>query len=168
MDITLDELKDHLNITSSRDDAELMLHLGAAVGAVEGIVGPLTARTVVETARGNGSTVLLSQYPVVSVTSLTETELPITYSTNLAAGLLSEVYTYGTVEATYVVGRTTIPDDLRLAVLIIAGHLWKLQQGATPSALQGDEFDVTPGMGYAIPSRAQDLLAPHALPPSVA
>lgn len=169
--VTLDELKTHLNITSSRDDAELFMTLSAAVDAVEGIVGPILHRTVTEQVAARCGVVVLGQYPVVSVTSLLSNETPVEYVLDVESGLLSDVTQYGASTVTYVAGRTVVPDAIRLATLIVAGHLWQIQKGAaSPSGgLQGDdELTITPGVGYAIPSRAQDLLTPYATAPTVA
>ena len=168
--VSLDELKDHLNIDSSRDDGELMLTLGAAVEAVEGIIGPILHREVTEPARTWTGTLALQQSPVVSVTTLTASDSPVTYSLDTATGILRDVASTAALSVTYVAGRTVVPDAVRLAILIIAGHLWKTQLGSAPStSLQGvEDFAPDLGLGYAIPSRAQDLLAPYALPPTVA
>lgn len=170
--VTLDELKDHLNITSARDDAELMLTLGAATDAVEGLVGPVLHRTVVETVYPTWTgRIVLRQGPVVSVTSFLTNETPSTYTADLQSGILSDLTTTGTSVVTYVAGRAVVPDGIRLATLIIAGHLWNTQRGAnSPSTgLQGEDgYEPQPGLGYAIPARALDLLAPYKLPPTVA
>lgn len=168
--VTLDELKDFVNVSSGTSDAELLMMLDAAVEAVEGIVGPILHRTVVERVRANAHTIALRESPVVSVTSITSAGSAVTYSLDAATGLLLDVYSAGDNTVTYVAGRTSVPEAIRLAVLIIAGHLWRTQLGSAPAnSLQGaDEFTPDIGLGYAIPSRAQDLLAPYALPPTVA
>lgn len=57
------------------------------------------------------------------------------------------------------------PEELRLAALIIAAHLWETQQGrsARPQAFPGAD-ERPSGMGYAIPNRAAELMAAHTLP----
>lgn len=169
--VTLDELKKHLNISRNTDDAELLFTLDAAHGAVEGIVGPIRHRVVTETVRTNSRTVVLRFSPIVSVTSLTAGGANVTYTLDPVTGLLGDVYASGAMTATYVAGRTVVPDQIRYAILIVAAHLWRTQQGAASpsSGLQGEEDPFpTPGLGFAIPARAQDLLAPYALPPTVA
>jgi len=170
--VRLDELKTHLNITSARDDAELMLTLGAATDAVEGLVGPVLHRVIVETVSPTWwGRVVLRHGPVVEVTSFTTDETPGEYVADLETGILSDLTTLSDSVVTYVAGRTVVPDAIRLATLIIAGHLWNLQRGSSsPSTgLQGDDdLQVENGLGYAIPARALDLLAPYKLPPVVA
>jgi hypothetical protein len=58
-----------------------------------------------------------------------------------------------------------------MATLIIAGHLWETQRGNSPVASALPAEDYSPGvvgMGFAIPARAMDLLAPYLRPPNVA
>jgi hypothetical protein len=62
---TLTDLKAHLNVTTSDDDGELADMLDAAVDVVEGIVGPITSKTVTETHYAMSSDVLvLRRMPV--------------------------------------------------------------------------------------------------------
>jgi len=166
--ITVDEVKRHANITSSDSDEEIELMRDAAQDAVEGLIGPVLWRTVTQRITANGSVLVLNTLPVVSVTSLTLDGSPATY-TSVEGGMLTDVTVTGDVVATYVVGRTEVPGAVRLAALIIAAHLWQTQLGSAPTQLQ-DNFDTQPtvGVGYAIPNRAADLLAPYLLLPGVA
>jgi hypothetical protein len=70
---TLTDLKAHLNfeVTSTADDGELADMLDAAVDVVEGIVGPITSKTVTETHYGLSSDVLvLRRMPVADLLSV--------------------------------------------------------------------------------------------------
>jgi hypothetical protein len=72
---------------------------------------------------------------------------------------------YGTYTVTYTSGRDDLPAAIRLAVLVIAEHLWETQRGAAPvGPLSADDTFATPGLGYAIPNRALELLAPYRRP----
>jgi hypothetical protein len=80
---------------------------------------------------------------------------------------------YGTYTVTYTSGRADLPAAIRLAVLIIAEHLFETQRrpGFThrrPAGFGGADGipDATNpvGTGYAIPSRAQELLQPYMMP----
>ena len=59
-----------------------------------------------------------------------------------------------------------VPEELALATLIIAAHLWETQRGtsARPQAFPGGGEERPSGMGYAIPNRAAELMAPHVVP----
>lgn len=172
--ITLQELKDHLNIpqTSFGDDTELDLHRGAAQEHVEALIGPVLQREVVETYTTRYGGVVLFTPPVLSVTSVTASDVALTgYTSVLGLGMLSGL-TSRNVTVTYTAGRTSCPDAVRLAALIIAGHLWELQRGASsPSgALPVDAFDqaAPTGLGYLVPNRALELLSPYLLAPGIA
>lgn len=166
--ITVDEVKRHANITSATSDDEIDLMRDAAQDAVEGLIGPVLWRTVTQRISANGSTLVLNTLPVVSVTSLTLDGTSVTY-TAVDGGMLADVAVTGDVVATYIAGRTVVPGAVRLAALIIAAHLWQTQLGSAPTQLQ-DGFNAEPtvGVGYAIPNRAADLLAPYLLLPGVA
>lgn len=168
--VLLDDLKRHLRIpvSSNRDDAELALVAGAAVDAVEGIIGPILHRSVSETVSPRRGEVLLSTFPVVSVTSLAHDDTEVDHALSGGVGLITGIDYNATLSVTYVAGRTVVPDAVVMAILIIARHLWNLQRGNAPQAVSDDEFLPDPGLGYAIPARAQDLLAPYARPPVVA
>lgn len=167
--IDVTEVRAHANIDDTHDDAELRLFAGAAQEAVEGLVGPVIHRTVVETVQSRGGVILLTHAPVVSVTSVTGVTAPYEYTLNAAAGLLVGTPYDTTVTVTYVAGRTVVPDSIRTAALIIAKHLWRTQLGAAPVILGEEpvasEFQ---GMSYGLPNRALDLLRPYLLAPTVA
>lgn len=173
--ISLTEVKAHANVpaTATAHNDELNLFRGAAEEAVQGIIGPVLHRTVTESVHASRGVVLLRYSPVVSVTSLTASGTAVTYTLDVAAGVLRDVNTYGKLDVTYVAGRTVVPDSVRVAGLIIAAHLWETQKGNAPSsggALPDTGEDGFPGFGmaYSIPNRARDLLMPYALPPAVA
>ena len=180
---TVADLRPHINSTSTADDEELANHLDAAVEMVAGIVGPIDApAAVTETHRDVSSDVLiLRRMPVVSLTAVssrvgaTSTALTLAdYELDAASGLVRAVdgsRFYGTFVVSYTSGREALPASIRLAILIIAAHLWETQRGSSPSplSLQQQEFEQTApvGVGYAIPSRARELLAAY-VSPSVA
>lgn len=167
--ISVDEVKRHANISSSAFDEELELMRDAAQDAVEGLIGPVLWRTVTQRIDAASSTLVLNTLPVVSVTSLTLAGSPATF-TLVDGGMLEDVQVRGTTVATYVAGRTQVPGAVRMAALIIAGHLWETQKANNATPGMQDDFDAptTTGLGYAIPNRAADLLAPYLLLPGIA
>ncbi|KUH38387.1 MULTISPECIES: hypothetical protein [Streptomyces] len=178
---SLAEAKRHLNLTSTRQDDEVRTWVATATEAVEWFVGPVIPRTVVEDHTFRRSSMLvLRQTPVLEVTTLAPvlsggtSYLPADLALDGASGVvqLSSGGTLaGPLRITYTAGRRIVPPSVRSAALIILQHLWRTQQGpARPQVGTGD-FDVTepiPGLGYAIPHRAAQLLSPHQLPPGVA
>ena len=162
---SLDDLKKHLNITRSTDDDELLLMLDAANELVGSIVGPFDAATVTERVPVVGSAVLLSRVPAGSVVLTDPAGSEVTGGTvSAAARVVYDVLTgYGSVTAEYDTGGTDVPAAVGLATLIIAGHLWETQRGAAPVgplAAADDTSLLAPGVGYAIPNRAKELLEP--------
>ncbi len=169
----IDEFRAQLDRADSADDAELRLYLEAATNQVEWFVGPLTATTITERVY-SADRIALRRWPVQSITSIkpvtngvVDTEAMPThyYNTDLTsnevrfnrwAGFRSEF------EVTYVVGRTTIPADIKLAGLIIAQHLWSVQNARfTLSAPGEEELAAVPGSGFTVPHRALELLRPY-------
>jgi hypothetical protein len=173
---SLDELKAHLNITSSSDDSELDDILDAAQELVVSIVGEVDSATVTETVPVVGGTVILSRRPTGAVLVGGS---PVGGTVNASAGLITGLgpsayggYTSPTLTVTYGAGTGDIPAGVRLATLIIAAHLWETQRGVSPSplTLQGSDAGdfAVPGLGYAIPNRARELLAPYATSTQIA
>lgn len=174
--VSLSEVKARINMAQTQvtSDDELRLFLAAAQAAIEARVGPLTRRTVTETHSGGSYAVVLGKPPVVSVTSVTENGSAVAasgYSLAPFAGVLTRVSGYsrsawsdgfGNVSVTYVGGRTTIPEDLRRAVLEMVAHLWETQRGQQRGPRSGDDY--TPGIGYSLPNRVKELTGPYELP----
>lgn len=174
-----------MSIPAAVLDADLREHLGMAPGdaspvsafatsataAAEGTcgVGPIVQRTVTErvTTTGSGALVL-SRPPVVSISSIASAPsgAPVAGPFDLSsrAGIVYGMQS-GTYTVTYLAGRVTsasdVPGDLAMAILIIAKHLYETRRGQSsrPSSL-GESEPVLP-YGFAIPRRAEELLAPH-------
>src|SRR5690349_8317080 len=166
---SLDEFKAFANITSSSNDAELALHLAAALDVAEGIVGPIRPGLVTETHYGvAGRQIVLRRAPVGAVGAIsapTWTPLLADFVVDPDTGVLRRLdgrYIHGDITVTYSVGGF-VPDAVTLAVYIIAGHLWETQRGNAPSALalQGADQPQPGWSGFAIPNRASDLLGPY-------
>ena len=186
--MTLPNLTDfEAHLTGGGDDVEKDDILDAAIGIVENIVGPLQVATVTETHRRICSDVLiLRQMPVVALSSIssrygaTRTALTLgDYELDAETGMVrigSGLHFYGDFEVTYSVGRDEIPVAIREAILIVAQHLYQTQRvpganfGRVPGfgGSEADAPSATPGLGFALPNRAKELLEPYALGPVVA
>jgi uncharacterized phiE125 gp8 family phage protein len=185
----LTDLKAHLNITVDTDDAELQETLDAALELVADLVGPIAEGVVTETHYGmNSGALVLRRMPVAELTAVssrsgaTTTALTLDdYELDAATGLVRRVdggRFYGSFVVTYSTGRESVPASLRLAVLIVAAHLWETQR--MPGFQSGDSLpagfggldgvpdQTMPGRGFAIPNRAQELLRPYLLGPVIA
>jgi hypothetical protein len=174
---TLTDLRAQTNIASTADDGELQDTLDAAIDVVAGIVGPLdTPAVVTETHYNVSSDVLvLRRMPAGSLTAVSyrygavTTALTLSdYELDAETGLVrlaSGLRFYGTYTVSYTAGRDDLPAAIRLACLIVAEHLWETQRGAAPvGPFAADDSFSTPGLGYAIPNRARELLAPYVRP----
>lgn len=168
---TLATVRAHVNLTSTADDNELGLMLDAADELVRSLVGPLTVGAVTERVAVSGGTAILSRRPSGPVTVVDRLGSPVTgFYVNERAGLLEDVPAVsGPVTVTYQAGSPAVPASVTLATAIIAGHLWETQRRPGQSSDRPAGFGGMDGVadatipmsiGYAIPSRAQDLLKP--------
>lgn len=163
---SLSDLKTHLNYPAAKisDDLELQLMLDAATEVVTDLVGDFSGAAVSDVFSVHAGTVLLDQVPPSSVTVTDSAGGSVTgYTVRPTARLLTGVTAEGYVTVTYAVAGQLVPASLKLATLIIAGHLWETQRGTSPSQLglqQADDTVFVPGRGFAIPDRARELLAP--------
>lgn len=171
---TVADLKKHINIPAdvTADDAELGEVLDAAVELVASMVGPLESGAVTEVHRGVDSRLLvLRQMPATSLTSVSlryatgETSaLTLSdFDLDTEAGivrLVSGGWLAGTYVVVYDAGRATLPASVRLAVLIVAAHLWETQRVPGVNRF-GSPDEPSVSRGYAIPNRAAELLAPY-------
>lgn len=177
--VTLTELKTFLNITLATNDDELMGKIAAAQDVVQGIVGTLTPTTVTETHYGvNTDVLVLRQVPVSAITAVSMRYFAydfapfdiLLFTLDTDAGLLRRSEGsrfFGDVMVSYTTGTLNVPTAVREAVLVVAGHLWETQRAAS-APRRPDNSPPVVGMGYAIPSRAVELLAPFQKGPKVA
>ncbi len=62
------------------------------------------------------------------------------------------------IAVTCTAGLSAVPAHVRLAALITVQHLWETQRGGRDRRFTGNEDAWNPGMGYALPRRALELL----------
>lgn len=173
--LTLAQAKTFGNISGTAEDAELPLYIDSVTDMVESILGgPVEQRTVTDTVDvvDGGRALALRTRFAVSVTSVTA---------NGVAQPVADVYVApGNVlrrklglyfvpclppmQATVVAGVAvpgSVPAALTLAAAMIVGHLYETQRGQLLAG-PGDDYQTpTPGgMGFAVPNRALELLAP--------
>lgn len=165
---SLDDVKAHLNITKTVDDDELTMMLDAADDVVASLVGSFDAAEVTERVASCGGTVLLARRPATEVTLADSSGGAITgFTVSSAAGLLYDVpWSCGPLTATYTAGDGLVPAAVSLATVIITANLWQTQRGPASSsgplaATPADDLSAIPGLGYAIPNRARELLQPY-------
>lgn len=179
------DAKKHLNNAAdyTGDDEEIRDWNAATAMIVEHFVGPVARRTVAERHRERSmSAIVLRQVPAVALTSV---EAVLTNGTSYDVadldldGETGEVIRLdggrfsGPLNVTYTAGRAMVRPNIAQAGRIILQHLWRTQRGSArgPVIAGGDDYAVTepiPGIGYAIPNRALELLEPDRLPPGMA
>ncbi|WP_155054586.1 hypothetical protein [Streptomyces blattellae] len=173
--------KSHLKLTTTSQDEEVRRWIGATTRCVEWFVGPVAVRTVTETHHvGWAEALALRQMPALALTSVAAVldggtsyavaDLDLDGATGIVrrkdGGLM-----IGPLRATYTAGRRIVTENISSAAELILQHLWRTRQGPGRPQRGGEDFDVTepiPGLGYAIPNRALQLLSPDQLPPGMA
>jgi len=181
--ISLADAKNQINDTGTADDDEIRFWTNATTFAVEYFVGPVTVRTVTEDHDvGVTDRLSLRQVPVLAPPDLTPVlDAGTAYA---AAGLDVDGstgivrrkdggYLQGPLRATYPAGRRIVAENITAAARLIFQHLWRTQRPGRSGGLPGasDDYSVTepiPGLGYAIPNRARQMLNPDDLPPGMA
>jgi hypothetical protein len=172
--VSLEDVKLHLNITSTTNDTELTTFIDTAQEIVEHYVGPVEPQTVTETFYRNGA-IFLSITPVISITTVTE----------YAAVVGSSFYTvdgdelirldgrswYGShgapLTVVYEAGRAygNLPAAIGWGIKEETAHLWRTTQSQRGGRSRGDE-PAAP-MGYALPNRVREAIAPFMRLPAV-
>src|SRR5574337_2185527 len=156
--ITLADAKDHLNIATSADDAELGSFITRAEAAVTRRVGPLVTESVSQ--RVDGGPVLVLRYrtasALTSITPVGGTALPLT-GLHLEAGIVEfdsgACFPARRYDVVYAAGwgasAAGVPDDLKLAILELLRHMWASQRGKRPmtvGALPDTDGEVLTGL----------------------
>lgn len=172
---SLEDAKAELNIPGSVNvnDDELRRYITAAMPIVEDVVGRVGPGVVeVETFDGGVGGVALAER-VRSVTSVVVDGVALTandYVVNAASGIIyagrqgNGVFASGrqNVVVTYTSGDQDVPPNVVTAGAIIAAHLYSVGQWSRSGRGRTDETIVTTGSGFAVPSRALELLGSSA------
>lgn len=169
--VPLSEAKTHLNVTVDTHDAELQGLLDAAESTIAQRCGRLGSTPTTERVPG-GDDLLLVARPAVSLVSVTSADGAVLDLSSLyldsSAGIVSMSSGASFPARYYTVvfnaGRSSLPADLRLAVLELTRHFWVTQRGGSrrPGSPAGDSYSNTlPGAGASLPFRVEQLIAPH-------
>jgi hypothetical protein len=178
---SLADAKDHLKLVTSSQDEEVRRWIGATTRCVEWFVGPVAPRTVTEDHNvRQAEALVLRKIPALELTTVaavldggTSYEVA-DLDLDGADGIVRRKdggCLYGPLRVTYRAGRLIVAENISSGAELILQHLWRTRQGPGRSQRGGDDFDVTepiPGLGYAIPNRAMQLLSPDQLPPGMA
>ena len=182
--LSLAEAKAHLvsgtvSATWTGDDDELRNFLQAVTEVIESKIGPCVRRTVTQRIADGSGTLALTQFPVISVTSVTSvwtggpswtgSSLVLDSDAGTVTTQLGAVpFYYGPWDVITVIGRTVINERYIHASKELLRHLWETQRGqleAGPlSASAGEVFTTNTGWAFSIPNRVLELLADHMTP----
>lgn len=168
--ISLSSAKTQLNITTTTHDDELRQILESSTEVVERHTHTAVARRTrvdYQTARCERS-IFLTWAPVISLTSVRTVDgvttwnvsgLHVVPSTGKVT-ILGGGYFTGDIEFIYVAGRTFISANCLEASEMIVQHLWDAKRGTRGGPRPGgmDDTVLVPGMGFAVPRAALELL----------
>ena len=176
--LSLQDAKSAVNINQATTtyDSELQAMLDTVTASLETITGgPAFNRSVSEYTQVSADycAIVLRSRPVVSITSITDIStgtaisIPdITVDTN--AGIVRRqlglpFWSMGVrYQAVYLAGwGTAIPPAFNQAASLIVQHLWRTARGPGLAPVPNDDMTFLPGMSYAIPNRALEVMRPY-------
>lgn len=168
--VSLEEMKNHLRITTTVQDAKLRDTLTGVTDIMEPVVGPVTVRTFTEILPVTGKLVVPRRGPVASVTSLTpdlgSAVDSSRYQLDTDLGVIRlRFWTRGLYTLVYRAGHNPWPVALKEAGKIISQHEWQVSNGngGRPSP-DADALIPLPGSGYLVPYRAYEYMQHYMLP----
>jgi uncharacterized phiE125 gp8 family phage protein len=185
--VTLADVKQFLNITTTSNDDELTGFLLDAVTAIEDLIGPITPQTFTDEFDEHGPNIVLPRTPVQSVTSVmiqpwlgaAPVDDTAAWRLNSTTGVLRRAVIGGTMPfygrgsiftITYTAGRTDVPNPVNRAILMQVAEMWRSQRGASPMA-PGNQDAAEPsypgGLGF-LDEGVMELLLPYLMAPGVA
>jgi hypothetical protein len=168
--VTLDAAKAQLNATNvgAIDEVQLQLYIDAVTKPIEDACGrTIDARSFTQVMTVNGAAaVVLRRVPVIEVTAVATQDASQTWDpgdlyvdpdTGVVTVKSGPAFS-GDVAFVYVAGENPVTANHQLAALITIEHLWETKRGTMTVGLGGDMEPWTPGMGFALPHRAVQLL----------
>ena len=176
--LSLQDAKTTVNINQATTvyDAELQSMIDTVTASLETITGgPAFNRSVSEYCRVSGDlrNIPLRQRPVVSVTSITDIAtglvMPIAdIDVDTNAGIVRRkldlaFWSRGTrYQVVYLAGwGTAIPAAFNVAARLIVNHLWRTASGPGLAPVPNEDMTFLPGMSFAIPNRALEVMRPY-------
>jgi hypothetical protein len=146
---TLDDVKARLNDPAAVD-AEVQAMLDAALTRYRRMVGPLDAETVTAEEH-TGREVWLERYPVLAVTSVTDSagRAVAGYAVTLSSGRLT-LPTSMTVTVAYTAGYAVVPADIGEAITLDVAGLYSSTQRGGGGRRFGQVPDLEPQPGFPV------------------
>lgn len=161
---SLDEVKEHLDKTTTADDAELRAFIDSVTPVVEDYVGDIELHTYSERHMA-GPYLSLRHGPVLSVQSITDWYTDaVLYVTNAVkvdtdtgkVWLKDQSGFSGSsaYQVNYTTGRTVVASNIRMGAAMIVAHNWKTQRGSLTRFPGQDDAALPPGFTYSVPRKA--------------
>ncbi|WP_392967172.1 hypothetical protein [Streptomyces sp. LN245] len=179
--LSLADAKRLVKKQDSADDDLVRFWLEASTRAVEWFVGPVVVRTVTEDHHvGLVDTLALRKTPAIELVSVDPLRVGgVSYDVDdltldAELGIVARRDggpIQGPVRVVVRVGRHVPGANILAAYQLIFQHLWRTQAGPGRPQRGADDYDVTepiPGLGYAIPNRAVQLMNPDDQGPGIA
>lgn len=172
--LTLAQAREALNLTTTAYDAEVLDYVDAVTDLIEAYIGPVSVQTFTQTLYGD-DTFLLSQLPVVSITSIggtltgalayDVTRLTVNPTSGEVRRIDRGTFGGGPYTIVYTAGRTVIPPRVLQAARVLLQHLWRTQRGSgTARPGSGDGGTDTFGQSFTMPNRVMELLTTVRVP----
>lgn len=191
--VDVEDVADQLHKVSDSDWVALEEHLAAASALISDMCVPLLPATVIDNLDGGGPTVILSTYPVDTITSVHTydtagnmtvvvqaggtTGLTDGWRLDPMAGVLTRVgwrlwpSGFGNVQVTYTVGPAVVPDAVARAVIVLTEHLWqfrKIRGSSSQPNLPGGGDAMGYSLPFAVPNSVIEMVRPYLKPPRAA
>lgn len=168
--VSLDDIKTYLNISSTSSDEELRQFIREATDIAERATGrTLFRRTITETHTAPTPVILLRKWPIISVTTVTESGTTLTAGTDYVVNTINGTVTRGSnlaplgwrpgvdnITITYLAGEADPNPTGQLLVKELVRHMWRTQRGASPMAMSQDDY--VPGAANIMTYRVRELV----------
>lgn len=187
----------NMSLNDTTQDQELTGFILAATAVIRDMIGPIVPEQHVEYFDGGVMTISVAWQPLLSIQSIYEyyglsafllTEQPLGTQINAFGftvdyitgqvtrrtfGGQAALFAFGdkNVKVTYTAGRGDIPYNVRLGALELIRHNWAMtQQAGRPRMRSGMDGggELAVPIGFAVPDRVVEWLAPHRRPPGIA
>jgi hypothetical protein len=188
----------NLSASDRTHDAKLMRFITGVQPVVERIVGEVVPKVHTEWYDGGQYWIMLRHRPVLDVIAVSEWRGPIEYTQSEAqdpghgsiysvlwekngrvvrrsagGGVIAFPHMPQAIQAIYQTGRDPIPDNIRLGTLeLIRANYQPTQQAGRPAfgaqGAGGEDLPPGPAIGFFVPNRVRELLAPHKRAPAIA
>lgn len=166
--LQLADAKAHLNINVDTFDVKLQATIDAAEARLGQEIGPLTPADRTDRVAGGGPFLLLPSVPVGRLTSVIPAGPdpdPVDVGVLFLDGPAGTVrfldgskFYWAAYMVSYQAGWSSVPNDVMFAIKEEVRHLWQTQRGSTVSP---DGGAALPQVGYALPNRVIEMIAPY-------